>query len=476
MMSSARVYDLAVVNGVLALPDGERRGGLGVIDGRIATLADDGVPLAAEREIDAAGRLVLPGGLDIHVHFRDPGLTHKEDFATGTRAAARGGVTFVADMPNTVPPGSTPERIAAKLDESDRSAYVDFSLWAAGTHDNDPVALRKAGADGLKIYMAKPEKPEQEDWQGGESPYLPELFVEHDDALLRLFAAAASIDMPVAVHVGNQRLRLASRLPWNGRGFASILDELASESTLGDREATAKCIMFARETGAQLHLVHVRADVLDLVVAARRDGVRVTAESLCPFMPFSDAERLGTLGFDRYRSDAEIEALWAAMRDGVIDNIGTDHAPHTLAEKALGETDILSCPSGYPELETALPMLLDAVNRGVLRLADLVRLRSQRPAEVLGLSGRKGALALGADADLVIADLHREWTLGADDLETKCGWTPFAGRTVRGSVDVTLVRGEPVYADSAIVGGAGFGQGFSGGRPVTAGAVAEVRR
>lgn len=452
------MFEVAIVNGRLALPDGVVRGAVGVRGGKIAALADPSVPLQAGEVIDAAGHLVLPGAIDIHVHFRDPGLTHKEDFATGSRGAAKGGVTTVGDMPNNKPAITTARRFADKRELVAPKAYVDYVLWGGASAADEIEGFAAQGAVGVKVYMTKFERRQPVEWTGTESPHSPELFVDDDAVLLEIFQQAARVGLPVAVHLGNQSLLRRTLFRWDGKPFQDIRDDLRRKTDLGVVEAARKCALFARTAGAHLHFVHTPPGVIPAAAQAKQEGTRLTVESFCPFMSTELMDALGPLGFNRYLAPEEIDALWAAMRDGVIDNIGTDHAPHSLEEKLKGHQDILSSPSGYPEVETSLPMMFDAMLRGHLTLGRLVQLMAAGPARIAGIHDRKGAIALGLDADFVIVDPEREWTISNEQLETKCRWTPFAGRRVRGWPRLTILRGRVIARDGQVVGEAGYGR------------------
>jgi dihydroorotase len=453
------MFDLAVVNGRLALPGGGLlHGTLGISAGRIAAIAEAGLPVTADRVIDARGHLVLPGAIDIHVHFRDPGLTYKEDFASGSRAAAKGGVTTVGDMPNNRPAITTAQRFADKRDDVKSKAHVDHVLWGGLGSPDEIEGFAREGAIGLKVFLTKFERRQPVEWTGAESPHSPELFIDDDAVLLDVFARAAEVGLPVAVHLGNQQLLRRRLFRWDGKPFAEMAADLRQKGDLGVVESAQRCALFARETGAHLHFVHTPPNVLPVAARAKRDGTWLTVESFCPFMSTEHMERLGPLGFNRYMAPEEVEAVWQAMRDGVVDNVGTDHAPHSYEEKMRGHEDILSCPSGYPEVETSLPMMFDAMLRGRLTLARLVELMATAPARVVGIDDRKGALAVGLDADLVIIDPEREWTITNEALETKCGWTPFAGQRVRGWPRLTLLRGREIMVDGVVVGEPGHGQ------------------
>jgi Dihydroorotase and related cyclic amidohydrolases len=426
--------DLVIANGEVVTPAGRRLADVVVRDGRIAELAEPGTASAAER-IDARGLWVLPGMVDLHVHFRDPGKPHVETFATGTAAAAHGGVTTVADMPNTTPPLLTVEELDERLARASATASVDFTFWAGAPRTEEFAGFGERGIAGVKVFLAGRAQGAQ--YGGG-------IGISDDEHLLDVFAESRRHGLTVAVHLSNPSIEHGWRRDWVGRGIAELRDEVVGESRLDKIESAQRVLLFAEHTGARIHLVHVSAAILPLIRDARARGVRVTAESFAPFVSTEQFDVLGELGYDRYRRPDEIEALWAGMRDGSIDSLASDHAPHARADKDLGRTDLLASSSGYPELDTILPMMLDRVLDGVLSLERLVELYAATPAAIAGLDDRKGALEVGRDADVVLVDPRGEWVVRAEECRSRAGWTPFEGRRLRGRIEHVLLRGRPV--------------------------------
>jgi len=449
MTSSANAeappFDLVVDGGQLVLPDGIVAGTVAVRGGRVAALLPPGPTPEADAVVNAHGLTVLPGLIDMHVHFREPGQTHKETFETGTAAAAGGGFTTVADMPNTIPPTTTATRLAEKQELLRDRAWVDVALWGGAGSGEHVAALAAAGAVGIKVYLGLEEAGSRH----ADAPV--ELVVRDDAALVDILEAAAANDAVVAVHCGNQSLRERGRTGWEGRGFAELRDAIAAESQLHKVETIARVLLLAHHVGATLHIVHVPAPSLPEIRRAKERGQAVTAEAALPFVTHSQFDRFAELGFDRYRSDMDADLLWEAARDGTVDTLATDHAPHTIEEKRRGQTDLLAAPSGYPELDTALPMLLDAVRRGTLSLEKLVELMGSAPARILGLAG-KGGLAVDNDADLVLVDLNRVASIDGSRLLTKARWSPFEGRRLVGWPVATFMRGVQVAADGRLRG------------------------
>jgi dihydroorotase len=436
-------FDLLIRGAQLVLPDGIKAGAVAVSDGRIAALLEPGTPAAAERVVEADGLAALPGMFDMHVHFREPGQTHKETFETGTAAAAVGGFTGVAEMPNTVPPTTSAHRLLDKKALAAGRSHVDFALWGGAGSAQRVGELARAGAAGVKVYLGL------ETARDAHSDAPAELVVGDDAAFCDILEAAAEASVVVAVHCGNQALRSRSRQPWRGKGFAELKAEIASEPQLHKVEAVSRTLLLAEESGARVHIVHVPARALPHVRRAKERGVAVTAEAALPFVTHDLLDEIGELGFDRYHSVEDARQIWAAVRDGTVDVLATDHAPHTLREKRAGRVDLLASPSGYPELDTAVPMLLDAVNRGLLTLERLVAVMSFEPARILGLS-QKGALRVGGDADLVIVDMKREAVIERSRLRSKAGWSPFEGRRLIGWPVRTFLRGQEIAAEGRL--------------------------
>jgi dihydroorotase len=448
-------YDLLITGGRLVGSDGVVPGSIAVQDAQIAALLEPGVEVPAKHIVDASGLMVLPGLIDMHVHFRDPGHPHKETFQTGSAAAAAGGFTSVADMPNTVPPTTSAERLAAKRALGEGRSHVDFALWGGAGSVRRVTELARAGAIGVKVYLGL------ETASGAHADAPSELHVADDAVLQDILEEAAENDVLVAVHCGNEALRSRTRARWRGSGFDRLKAEITSEPQLHKVEAVSRTLLLAEYTGARVHIVHVPAPALPIIRTARERGVNVSVEAALPFVTHDRLDEFAELGFDRYRSPEDARLLWQGAADGTIDVLATDHAPHTLEEKRRGREDLLASPSGYPELDTALPMLLDAVNRGLLTLERLVCLMGAQPARILRLAD-KGALRIGCDADLTLVDMDREDVIERGRLRSRAGWSPFEGRRVIGWPVRTFLRGAEIAYDGRLTGSAPIGRFLAG--------------
>ncbi len=411
----------------------------------VAISRDDALPDSRET-IDATGKYVLPGVIDPHVHFRSPGYEYKEDWASGTAAAACGGVTTVFEMPNSDPPTSTVDALQIKQQIASRDAYVDYGVYGLLGQQNlgDLPGLARHGVIGLKCFM-------------GNNP------IGHidDGAMLEGLEIAASLGLRVTVHAENATIieRKTGRLRASGR--RDPLAHLESRPAVCAVDAVERAVAFAEAAGAQVHIAHEGCkDALPIIRAAKHRGVAVTAET-CPHYLLLTAEDMHRVGpvlrvNPPVRAAGHAEPLWSGLADGVIDMLATDHAPHAIPEKTAD--DIWDCVSGFGGLETAIPLLLTEVNRGRITLEQYVTWSSLAPARVWGLYPRKGVLDVGSDADIVIVDLAREATIRADRFQSKSKITPFEGFRTKGQPVCTIVRGRVVMRDGALEGRPGWGR------------------
>lgn len=436
------MFDLVISNGRFQTPTGLWNGWLAVTDGQITGLGSDALP-AAREIFDAKGALVLPGGIDPHVHFRDPGFPDKEDFATGSAAAAAGGVTTVFDMPNTVPAVLSPDVLADKRRMAESKSYVDFGLFAAVDPSNLAMLpeLAAQGAIAFKIFMCSRANPPPEG-------------ILDDGLLLDAFEAIAVTGRPACVHAENEALLRLFAERVRATGDADPLAHLKARPAVCESEAIARAVLLAEESGVHLHICHMSSGMgAELVQEAKARGIRVTAETGPQYL-LLDSSHYKTLGLRMkmnppVRNQTDSARLWRAVLDGTVDMFATDHAPHSAEEKL--KDDIDTVPSGVIGVETTLPLMLTQVNRGRLSLVDLNRLRSEMPARIFGLYPQKGVIQVGSDADLVVVDMEQEWTLSSDALHSRSRMTPFDGWSVKGAVIATWLRGRLVYRDSHII-------------------------
>lgn len=427
----AETFDLILKGGIAATPNGIAPADIGVRAGRVAAIGDLAAASGGE-VIDCAGLHVLPGVVDSQVHFREPGLEHKENLETGSRAAVMGGVTAVFEMPNTKPLTTSAETFHDKIRRGTGRMHCDFAFWVgatAGNIDDLPVLERLPGAAGIKIFMGSSTG---------------DLLVADDPTLARVLGATRR---RVAVHAEDEpRLesRKSLRIPGEPRSHPVWRDEEAA------LKATTRLVTIAREVSALVHVLHISTmQELDFL-AGHKDiaSVEATPHHLTLALD-EDGERLGTRMQMNppVRDSAHRTALWRAIGDGIVDVLGSDHAPHTLEEKAKTYPD---SPSGMTGVQTLVPIMLDHVAAGRLSLARFVDLTSAGPARLFGMAG-KGRIAVGYDADFTIVDLKRTETIRNDWIASRAQWTPYDGRTVQGWPVGTIVRGTRVMWEAELV-------------------------
>ncbi|MGH6948524.1 MAG: dihydroorotase [Kiloniellales bacterium] len=421
----AERYDLIVKGGEAVTPSGRAIVDIGIAEGKIAALGALDAAAAAET-LDARGLTVLPGVIDSQVHFREPGLEHKEDLASGTRAAALGGVTAIMEMPNTKPSTLTAADLDDKLARAKGRAWVDHAFFVGAAAENAETlgALeRHPGCAGVKIFMGSSTGS---------------LLVEDDETLA---AVLRSGRRRVAIHAEDEpRLRERLKLVRDGADPAQHPVWRDAETA---RLATERILRLARAAGRQIHLLHVTTAEEMPLLAVNKDiaSVEVTPQHLTLAAP-DCYERLGSFAQMNppIRSAEHRDGLWRGIAAGIVDVIGSDHAPHTKEEKAKAYP---ASPSGMPGVQTLLPLLLDHMRAGRLTLERLVDLTSAGPARIYGIAG-KGRIAVGFDADLTLVDLKARREITGAWLASKCGWSPFEGTTVTGWPKATLVGGRVV--------------------------------
>ncbi|HVQ30312.1 MAG TPA: dihydroorotase [Vicinamibacteria bacterium] len=428
----AESFDLVVAGGTCVGPRGRERADVGVVGGLIAALGDLRSAPAAER-VEAVGLHVLPGVVDTQVHFREPGLTHKEDLATGSAAAVLGGVTSVFEMPNTRPPTTTAAALGDKVERARGRMHCDHAFYVGATPENarDLHALEGLpGCCGVKVFMGSSTG---------------ELLVPDDEGVEAVLRGTAR---RVSFHAEDEA-RLRERLPLAAAGRPETHPLWRDAETA--RLATARLLALARKLRRRVHVLHVTtAEEMDLLAAHRNlASVEVTPQHLTLAAP-ECYERLQTRAQMNppIRDARHREALWAAVSAGLVDVVGSDHAPHTLEEKA-GQYP--ATPSGMTGVQTLLPLLLDHAHRGRLGLERVVELTSSGAARVFGIVG-KGRIAVGEDADLVLVDLNRRETITNARIRSRCGWTPFDGMAVTGWPVATVLRGHVVMREGEILG------------------------
>jgi dihydroorotase len=431
MTGSKTNYDVIIRNGTLVTHEADGASDVGVREGRIAAIGDLSLADAGE-VIDAKGLHILPGVIDTQVHFREPGNEHKEDLESGSLAAVKGGVVAVFEMPNTKPSTTTLEAVADKVRRGRKRMHCDFAFYAGAAHDNVdalPDLERAEGVCGIKVFMGSSTGS---------------LLVPDDESVA---AVLSKINRRAAFH-SEDEFRLRDRRPLAETGKVEthpVWRDVESAFT-----STRRLIKLAREAGKKIHVLHVTTEDEMHLLAANRDiaSVEVTPQHLTLAAPDCYTE-LGTYAQMNppIRSANHRSALWKALEMGIVDVVGSDHAPHTKEEKAEAYPH---SPSGMPGVQTLLPLLLNHVAEGRLSLRKLVQLTSFN-ARTLFKFTDKGIVQEGAHADFTLVDLSRQQRIEEDWLASRCGWSPFTNMTVSGWPVGTIIRGHSVMRDGDIM-------------------------
>lgn len=453
-MAGLKHTELAVT-GRLVTPDGVRPGAVQVSAGRIDAITDVADVPAHVARIDAGNRYVLPGLIDTHVHFRTPGLEHKEDWWHGSRAAVTGGITTVIDMPNTIPPTLDPDAVLAKAALVDGTSLVDYRFHVGADPDRPELLaeLDPAIASTAKVFLA--------------GHHTAPTVVRDPTQLEKIFAAAAAGGVRLVLHAEDDAV-FALLDDWRGAP-ESYRDYERFRPRSGGIVAVARVIELVRRHGTRAHILHLSsAEEADLVVAAAAAGLPITFELTAHHLSFTDADtmRLGakTRLAPAIRGQADQDRLWAALRAGQVASIGSDHAPHTVAEKSL---PVAQAPPGLPGVQELAVAVWTGMRRrwpeepadvSITRLVDHL---AGKPATLFGLP-RKGRLAAGADADLVIFDPDERWMLSAKEVYAKCGWSAYEGWTMTGRVHSTIKAGREVWDARSGAFGAPTGRWLGG--------------
>lgn len=432
--------DLILKGGTVVHETGREIADIAITGELISAIGAPGTLGDALEVVDVSGHHLIPGGIDMHVHFREPGYTHKEDWGTGTQAAAMGGVTTVFEMPNTNPPTRSAIELRQKQDCAQK-ACVDFGLYGLLAEDNiDEIpGLIEAGANAFKCFM------------GNTFGNLPS---PSTGAMLEGFELIAASGLRISLHAETASIMAWRQAKLEAAGLNAPLHHIAARPEVVAIEAVARAAILAEWTGARIHVLHISsAGELRPLAEAKARGVDVTGET-CPcylFLDSRDYDRLGSIirVNPPVREEKDSKAIWDALQSGVVDMIATDHAPHTPEEK---RKDIIwQADCGFPGVETQMPLMLTEVVAGRMTLEHYVRISSANPARAFGLYPMKGRLAVGAHADIAVLDMAREEIVQAARLHSRGKITPFEGRKTIGAPVHTLVRGCFVQRDRMLV-------------------------
>jgi len=423
-------YDLILTGGAVVNHDGQGVRDIGVRGGRIAAIGDLAQASSGSR-IDCRGLHILPGVIDSQVHFREPGLEHKEDLETGSRAAVLGGVTAVFEMPNTNPLTTSEAALADKVRRATGRMHCDFAFWVGGTRENagDVGELeRLPGAAGIKVFMGSSTG---------------DLLVEDDEGVASILKNTRRRSAFHSEDEFRLRERLGERVSGDPSSHPVWRDEIAA------LRSTERLVRIARQARARIHVLHISTAEEIAFLEAHKDVATCEATPHHLTMSSDDYARLGTLlqMNPPVRDIRHRDGIWHGISQGVVDVLGSDHAPHTLEEKA---KPYPASPSGMTGVQTLVPIMLDHVNAGRLTLERFVDLSSHGPNRIFGIA-RKGRIAAGYDADFTVVDMKRQETITNAQAGSRAGWTPYEGKRVTGWPVGTIVRGVRIMWEGEIL-------------------------
>jgi len=404
---------------------------IGISDGKICEIKKI---IKADKNLNFGNKLVLPAGVDLHVHFRDPGLTHKEDFSTGTMAAAYGGISCVFDMPNTIPQTTTLQNISDKIALASKKSYVDFGV-NAGISDNNIKNIEELAKKccGFKIYLGDTTNSLR----------------FSSSNLKKAFDKIKLINKPVLIHAEEDNCLIKHNLKEN-----NLVDHINSHPAECEEIAVKNILKISRDINTKVHICHLSSiEGLDLL----RNHPRNVSFGVTPHhLLFSAQDNLKPQSHYKVnppiRSNLDREALFDGLKNGLIDALESDHAPHTLREK---DKEFDDTPSGVPGVETIFPLFLYMAKKKILSFQRLISLLCEKPADLMNVS--KGKIEVGRDADFIVVDLKRGCKIKPENLHSKCGWTPFEGKSAI-FPEYVFVRGEKLIEEHEMLGIKGFGK------------------
>ena len=438
--------DLVIYDGKISIQDECVTAGVAVDDGKIVRVAKRTNLPSASETIDAQGNFVLPGLIDMHTHLRDQNQAYEEDFITGTAAAAAGGITLCADMPNNEPVTMDAKTLEERMHLAADKVLTNVAFYSAfpsSPHEISRIVDR--GAVGFKLFLTKQI--------GGAD-------IDNDRALERAFRQTKENHIPIAVHAEDKTLLESAQAQLERTRQGGMTAYVKAHSPAAEEISVNRVVGLVEKTGAQVHFCHISSKLgLDAVVRGKESSLPISCEVTAHhlLLSSSDLNRYGTLALcdPPSRGAEDAEALWNGLREGSIDTIASDHAPHLLKEKEA--ESIWAVKPGFPNLETLVPLVLNEINKGRLSIPDLIRLMSEKPAEILHLKGR-GRLERGCNADITIVDMHEEHRINASKFHSRAKYSPFDGWKLRGKPIKTLVNGQLIMDEGEIVAKPGAGQ------------------
>jgi dihydroorotase len=442
--------DLVIKNGWVVTSQETFKGGVAIKDEKFVSVGTDDTLPQGREEIDAKGRHILPGLIDGHVHFREPGIGYKEDFTTGSTAAICGGITMVMDMPNVVPPTADADKVREKIKIAEGKFLCDYAFYGVvvQTNADQILPMKEAGVIGYKIFFGETI---------GNLPF------PDDGMCLEAFSNISKSQLPLGIHAENRQIMAYYTNKLKSEGKNDPVHWEASRPDICEAESVHHAIFFAELFNTKLHVYHMSSKQAAWMVRdAKAKGLRVTAETGPHYLlrEPKDMEKVGPLlkMNPPVRTKDHAEVLWDGLLNGYVDSIATDHSPHTLEEKGcdingkLTKPAIWDCISGFCGVETGVPVILTEVNKGRMTLNHYVKVASENPAKVWQIYPKKGALRLGSDGDITIVDMDKEGVIDVNNLHSKNKPSPWHGWKVKGMPVYTIVRGHVQMREGQPIG------------------------
>ena len=456
------MWDHVIKNGTIVTGTEKMKADIYVKNGKIAAVTNQKLPGEAKEVTDAAGKYVLPGFIDTHVHSRDGrnGAHYKEDFEHSSMAGACGGVTTIYEMPNCNPAIYNVDMMNDLAEVITPKAHTDFGIWGLCLGDlnmKELAPLNKAGVVGFKFFWGYAIDSNTYQLIYNYDPSMKNVIPPLDDGeVYRIFREVAKTGKMVAIHAENFYIIKALTDEVKASGDTSYAAMLRSRPVVSETTVIETAIKIAEATGCHLHILHLACgDGVDLIREAQKKGIKVTGET-CPHylaLTDKDAEKVGPLikGYPPVRTQYDQDKLWEGLRDGTLSHVCSDHAPHSYEEKM---KSLWEGPAGMATIETMSMVLLDACNKGKISINDVARLLSENPAKLFGTYPMKGSIQVGTDADFAIVDMKQRYVFHQEDLHSRTKLSPYNGRTFKGKVVKTILRGKTTAENGEIVGGA----------------------
>lgn len=446
------MLDMVVHGGTVVCENGTFPGMVGIQDGRIVLLAQEWESRPqAKQVVDASGKYVFPGFIDPHVHMWDPGKAIRDDWFHATQAAAAGGITTVIEHPLSIPPVKDVAAFDLKKKTASEKSCVDYALWGALIPQNlgELDALHQRGAVAFKGFIS---------YCNADYPHIP------DSVLYEALRLSHEKGYLLAVHAENAEMAASGEERMRALGRKDPLAHMESRDEIVELEAIARVIFFTEQTGGHMHIVHMSlAKGGELIRRAKQRGVHITAET-CPHFLAADCRLLEErAGFAKctppLRRPENTRKLWEYVQDGTIDMITSDHTDYLYEEKLAAKDNIWNCENGMPGVATLAPMMLDqCINKHGMPPERAAALLATNAAKRFGIYPRKGSIRLGADADLAVVDLEKEWIVDGKKLYYKQGWSPYDGWKIKGAIEKTILRGKIIFEDGRVKAEKGFAQ------------------